>query len=69
MGQVHEMVEKQEITDRIANGDSLDSFAAIMPYLLQRREIARRHYSNPTEGLYKYMQEINKEVAKILSLF
>lgn len=49
MGQLHEMVEKQEVTDRIANSDSLDTFAKLMPYLLQRREVARMHYERPSQ--------------------
>ena len=69
MGQLHEMIEKQEETDRIANSDSLDTFAQLIPYLLQRREVARMHYKRPSQELYTHMQVINKEIAKILSIF
>lgn len=69
MGQLHEMVEKREDIHRIAHSDSLDTFAQLMPYLLQRREAARLHYERPHEHTYMLMQHLNKEIAQILSLF
>lgn len=69
MGQLHEMVEKEEQVYRIARKDFLDTLGELMPYLHQRREVARMHYDRPGEHTYELMQDLNKEIAKILSLF
>lgn len=69
MGQLHEMIEKSDAIYRIANYDFLDTLAALIPYLIQRREIAKRHNENPREWSYEHMQALNKEIATILSLF
>lgn len=69
MGQLHEMVEKEEQVYRIARKDFLDILGELMPYLHQRREIAKAHYDRPSEHTYQIMQHLNKDIARILSLF
>jgi hypothetical protein len=53
----------------IAHGDNLEVFAAIMPYLLRRREGARMYMDRPSDGALEYLTAINKKISELLNLF
>jgi hypothetical protein len=64
--QIDDRGRKAEI---IAHGDNLEAFAAVMPYLLKRREGARMYMDRPSEGALQYLTAINQKIAEILSIF
>jgi hypothetical protein len=64
--------ELEEIFERIAGiayGDNKDTFAAITPYLLQRRLVAQYYIQNPNQETYEHLKSINEGIAKILYIF
>jgi hypothetical protein len=61
--------DRHNQAEKIAHGDDLDMLAAIMPYLLKRREGARMYMDRPSEGALQYLEAINKKISEILQLF
>lgn len=64
-----ELQEEYELVAGIAYGDNQDTFAAIRPYLLQRREVARHYIQSPNQDTYEHLKAINEQIAKMLYLF
>lgn len=61
-----DLFDQMEHIERIAHGDFLSMLAAAMPYLLERREIARRLVEFRHPDGHKIIQSINKELAEVL---
>lgn len=55
-----------EHLEKIAYNDFIDTLAACMPYLLERREMARRLCELRNPHGYEMIQSLNKDLAKIL---
>lgn len=71
MGQTAtELYEISEKIEHIAHSDFLETLSALMPYLRERKHIAKRLLeSNNIAAGYEIMQHINKEIATILDIF
>lgn len=61
--------DRAQKAEKIAQGDNLEAFAALMPYLLARREGARMFMDRPSEGALQYLTAINEKIAEILLIF
>lgn len=63
----HEMSEKIE---HIAHSDFLETLSALMPYLRQRKHMAKELVaSHNVHNGHEIIQHINKEIATILDIF
>jgi len=65
-----ELYEMSEKIEHIAHSDFLETLSALMPYLRERKHLARRliESNNVTAG-HEMMQHINKEIAVLLDIF
>lgn len=59
------LCNQMEHIERIAHNDFIDTLAASMPYLLERREVARKLVELRNPYGYEIIQSLNKELAKI----
>jgi hypothetical protein len=64
-----ELQEEYEQVAGIAHGDDKNTFAAITPYLSERRLAAQHYIQNPNPKTYEYIQAINEKIAKMLYIF
>lgn len=61
-----ELYNQWDHIELIAHNDFIDTLAASMPYLLERREVARRLVDLRNPQGYEIIQALNKDLAKIL---
>lgn len=69
MGYATEIATESENIERIAQDDFMQTIAALMPYLMQRRDVARHLSEKPGIGGYEYLQKFNENIKEILCLF
>lgn len=61
-----ELYNQWEHIQRIAHNDFLDTLAAAMPYLLERKRLACRLEETRNPNGHEMIQALNKELAEVL---
>lgn len=69
MGTVSELLEHRDKIEMLAYGNDLEVITHLMHYLDERKRAAKLYMSKGDEQTYELLRHINKEIAKILSLF